>query len=57
MFCQFSLRRTPNGPPPLGSLCKEAGKAIRYLSLAFKSAGYKEEREIRVLTGQMTVSM
>jgi hypothetical protein len=34
----------------LDRFCDEAALAIRYLSLGFKSAGYGEERETRILT-------
>jgi hypothetical protein len=32
------------------NFCEDAAQTIRYLSLGFKDAGYKEERETRILT-------
>jgi len=44
------VEANPKWSAIIGSFCEQAAQAIRYLSLVFKSAGYKEERETRILT-------
>jgi hypothetical protein len=44
------VEANPKWSAILGTFCEQAAQAIRYLSLAFKSVGYKEERETRILT-------
>ncbi len=45
------VEAAPNWCPTiLERFCEEAALAIRYLSLGFKSAGYREERETQILT-------